>query len=107
MEAKEFNVDVMAITPNFVVSKMTQGISNHKPRESFTMVNADVMAHQSLNKLGHKKVHSGHCNHCLLNAIVCSLPELMLERRVMNTTKRSMTIAERKVNAALAAAKTK
>lgn len=106
-EVKEFNVDVMAITPNVVVSKMTQGVSKHKPRESFVMVNADAMAHQSLNKLGHKTVHSGHCNHCLLNSVICSMPGPLLERHTMNVTKKSKKAAERRINAVLAEAKTK
>lgn len=72
-ELKPFNVDVLAVTPNVVVSKMTQGVGKRPPRETFMMVNAEQMAHQTLDKLGAVTQTSGHRNHALFEALYSCL----------------------------------
>lgn len=73
-ELKNFGVDALAVTPNIVVSKMTQGRSRRPPKESFLIVNAAEMAHQTLNKLGAVPVTSGHVNHSWVEALTTLLP---------------------------------
>lgn len=83
-ELKSFGVDALAVTPNMVVSKMTQGRSSRPPKESFLVVNAAEMAHQTLNKLGTVPVTSGHANHSWLEAITTWLPQSFVGKKVLN-----------------------
>jgi len=73
-ELKQFGIDVLTVTPNVVVSKMTQGKSKHVPRESFMMVNANAMAHQTLDKLGSVPVTAGHRNHAIIEDAYMRFP---------------------------------
>ncbi|KAG5467680.1 hypothetical protein GH5_01745 [Leishmania sp. Ghana 2012 LV757] len=97
-ELKEFGIDVLAVSPNTVVSKMTQGLSSRKPRESFLMVNADHMAHQTLDKLGSVPQTAGHSNHAVLEAIAKALPIDYLSNKILETNKSIKHRAERKRN---------
>lgn len=95
-ELKQFGIDVLAVSPNMVVSKMTQGLSSRKPRETFLMVNADRMAHQTLDKLGSVPQTPGHCNHAVLEAIVRALPTGYVSNKILETHKSIKRKAERK-----------
>ncbi|KAG5468090.1 hypothetical protein LSCM1_02059 [Leishmania martiniquensis] len=97
-ELKEFGIDVLAVSPNTVVSKMTQGLSSRKPRENFLMVNADSMAHQTLNKLGSVPQTPGHRNHAVLEAIAKALPTDYVSNKILGTNKSIKRRAERKRN---------
>ncbi|RNF05605.1 short-chain dehydrogenase [Trypanosoma rangeli] len=94
-ELKSFGIDVLVATPSFVVSKMTQGVSTRKPRESFMMVNAAAMARQTLNKLGIVTRTSGHLNHALVELITKALPESWLANHVLALNKAVKKRAER------------
>ncbi|KPA81974.1 putative mitochondrial short-chain dehydrogenase [Leptomonas pyrrhocoris] len=95
-ELKEFGIDVLAVSPNMVVSKMTQGVSTRKPRETFLMVNAAKMAHQTLNKLGSVPKTPGHVNHAFLEAVMTSLPVNLVSNKVLALHKSIKRKAERK-----------
>ncbi|KAG5493769.1 hypothetical protein JKF63_01601 [Porcisia hertigi] len=95
-ELKEFGIDVLAVSPNMVVSKMTQGVSSRKPRETFVMVNADAMAHQTLDKIGSVPQTPGHRNHAILEAIACALPTSFVSQKILSLHKSIKARAERK-----------
>lgn len=95
-EVAEFGIDVLAVTPNLVVSRMTQGVSSRKPRETFIMVNADAMAHQTLNKLGSTWSTSGHCNHAIIEAIYRCIPLSLRSAFVLKQVKSVKSRAERR-----------
>ncbi|XQJ30305.1 short chain dehydrogenase/KR domain/Enoyl-(Acyl carrier protein) reductase, putative [Leishmania guyanensis] len=95
-ELKEFGIDVLAVSPNMVVSKMTQGLSSRKPRETFLMVNADCMAHQTFDKLGSVPQTSGHRNHAILETIIKALPTDFVSNKILLTNKSIKRKAERK-----------
>lgn len=95
-ELKEFGIDVLAVSPNMVVSRMTQGVASRKPRESFLMVNAAKMAHQTLNKLGSAPQTPGHSNHAVLEVIMTSLPIDMVSNHILQLHKTIKRKAERK-----------
>lgn len=95
-ELKEFGIDVLAVSPNMVVSKMTQGRSSRKPRENFLMVNADQMAHQTLDKLGTVPQTPGHSNHAILEAILLMLPINFRSQKILQQHKDVKRRAERK-----------
>ncbi|KAK7196620.1 short chain dehydrogenase [Novymonas esmeraldas] len=95
-ELKEFGIDVLAVSPNMVVSKMTQGLSSRKPRETFLMVNADKMAHQTLNKLGSVPQTPGHSNHAVLEAVAKALPIDFVSNKILEAHKSIKRKAERK-----------
>lgn len=97
-ELKEFGIDALAVTPNLVVSKMTQGRSSRPPRESFVVVNAAKMAHQTLNKLGSVPVTAGHVNHAILEAVASILPVNFLAGKVLQMNKSVKKRAERPRN---------
>lgn len=98
MELREYGIDVLSVTPNVVVSRMTQGTSSRKPRESFYMVNADAMAHQTLDKLGSTLTTSGHRNHSLINGLFGLLPLPIRCSVVLREMKFIKRRAERHVN---------
>lgn len=95
-ELKEFGIDVLAVSPNMVVSKMTQGVSSRKPRESFLMVNAAQMAHQTLDKLGSTPQTPGHSNHAILEAVMRALPVDYVSNKLVALHKGIKRKAERK-----------
>lgn len=95
-ELQEFGIDVLAVSPNLVVSKMTQGRSSRPPRESFVVVNASSMAHQTLNKLGCVPLTSGHVNHSLLEAAAGLLPTSVVAKKILSFHKSVKKRAERK-----------
>lgn len=95
-ELKDFGIDVLAVSPNMVVSKMTQGLSSRKPRETFLMVNADKMAHQTLDKLGSVPQTPGHSNHAVLEAIAKALPVDFVSNKILEAHKSIKRKAERK-----------
>ncbi|KEG06287.1 short-chain dehydrogenase [Trypanosoma grayi] len=95
-ELKEYGVDVLVVTPSLVVSRMTQGASSRKPRESFMMVGAAAMARQTLNKLGVVTQTAGHFNHAIVKSIVKLLPESFAGAKVLAMHKNIKRIAERK-----------
>lgn len=95
-ELKEFGIDVLAVTPNLVVSKMTQGRSSRPPRESFLVVNARSMARQTLNQLGKVAVTSGHFNHAVIEALVKLVPTGIFASKVLKMHKSVKRRAERK-----------
>ncbi|KAL7696483.1 short-chain dehydrogenase [Lotmaria passim] len=95
-ELKEFGIDVLAVSPNMVVSKMTQGLSSRKPRETFLMVNAANMAHQTLNKLGSTPQTPGHVNHAILEAVLTVLPVDYVSNKILQLHKSVKRKAERK-----------
>lgn len=95
-ELKEFGIDVLAVSPNMVVSRMTQGVSSRKPRESFLMVNAANMAHQTLNKLGSAPQTPGHSNHAVLEVVMNALPVDMVSNKILQLHKSIKRKAERK-----------
>ncbi|RNF17552.1 short-chain dehydrogenase [Trypanosoma conorhini] len=94
-ELRPFGVDVLVVTPSLVVSKMTQGVSTRKPRESFMMVNAAAMARQTLNKLGVVTRTCGHLNHALVELVATALPEAWLANQVLAQNKALKKRAER------------
>lgn len=94
-ELKQFGIDVLAVSPNMVVSKMTQGRSRNPPRESFLTVNAARMAHQTLNQLGSVPVTAGHRNHAIIEGIVKLLPVNFISGKVLAMHKSVKKRAER------------
>lgn len=94
-ELKEFGIDVLAVTPNLVVSKMTQGRSSRPPRESFVVVKASSMAHQTLNKLGTVPVTSGHANHSIIEGVAGMFPTSMVANKMLTLHKSVKKRAER------------
>ncbi|KPI87673.1 hypothetical protein ABL78_3271 [Leptomonas seymouri] len=96
-ELKEFGIDVLAVSPNMVVSKMTQGLSSRKPRETFLTVNAANMAHQTLNKLGSVPQTAGHVNHAFLEAVMTSLPVNYVSNKILALHKSIKGKVERRV----------
>ncbi|EPY32682.1 beta-keto reductase [Strigomonas culicis] len=94
-ELKEFGIDVLNVTPNLVVSKMTQGKSSRAPKESFLMVNADRMAHQTLDKLGAVTQTSGHSNHAVIETLLLWVPESMRTNKILRFSKAIKARAER------------
>ncbi|KAH9593512.1 Short-chain dehydrogenase/reductase SDR [Trypanosoma melophagium] len=89
-------VDVLVVTPNLVVSRMTQGASSRKPKESFLMVGAAAMARQTLNKLGVVTCTSGHSNHVIVESITKLLPKSFVGTRVLKMHQGIKKRAERK-----------
>ncbi|CAD2220813.1 beta-keto reductase [Angomonas deanei] len=94
-ELKQFGIDVLSVTPSVVVSRMTQGKSTRKPRETFFMVNADRMAHQTLNKLGQVST-AGHRNHCLFVALLSLVPDSIRANNILNFSKAIKAKVERR-----------
>jgi 17beta-estradiol 17-dehydrogenase / very-long-chain 3-oxoacyl-CoA reductase len=95
-ELKEFGIDVLAVSPNMVVSRMTQGVSSRKPRETFLTVNAAKMAHQTLNKLGSVPQTPGHVNHAVLETVLAVLPTDYVSNKILALHKSIKRKAERK-----------
>ncbi|EKF26828.1 hypothetical protein MOQ_009464 [Trypanosoma cruzi marinkellei] len=94
-ELQPYGVDVLTVTPSLVVSKMTQGVSSRKPKETFMMVNAAAMAHQTLNKLGIVKRTAGHINHALLSSCIRILPESLVSNKILTLHQAIKRRAER------------
>ncbi|CCW72331.1 unnamed protein product [Phytomonas sp. Hart1] len=82
-ELKHFGIDVLTVTPNLVVSRMTQGVSTRKPRETFLTVNADQMAHQTLDRLGSVYQTAGHRNHVIIEAIIKLMPVDFISNQIL------------------------
>ncbi|EAN95427.1 hypothetical protein C3747_248g26 [Trypanosoma cruzi] len=94
-ELQQFGVDVLTVTPSLVVSRMTQGVSSRKPKETLFMVNAAAMAHQTLNKLGIVTRTAGHINHALLNSCLRILPESLVANKILTMHQAIKRRAER------------
>eukprot|EP00796_Vickermania_ingenoplastis_P009738 gene9738-6826_t len=94
-ELKEFGIDVMGVSPNLVVSKMTQGKSSRPPKESFLMVNANAMARKTLNQLGSVPVTAGHSNHGIVEGVMGLLPTTTVANMVLKLNKSIKKRAER------------
>lgn len=81
-EVRPFGIDVLVVTPNLVVSKMTQGKSSCEPRESFMMVGARQMARQTLQQIGAVVTTSGHVNHQIIRGVVSLLPVSLVAEKI-------------------------
>lgn len=97
-ELKEFGIDVLAVTPNLVISKMTQGKSSRPPKESFVIVKGNEMAHQTLNKLGSVPVTAGHRNHAILESLLAVVPRDFVAGKILSLHKSLKKRAERPRN---------
>ncbi|EPY32335.1 hypothetical protein AGDE_06603 [Angomonas deanei] len=95
-ELKQFGIDVLAVSPNMVVSRMTQGKSTRKPRESFLMVNAERMAHQTLDKLGSVPSTAGHRNHVVIECLTSLIPVDFRSNKILQMHKSVKRRAEKK-----------
>jgi 17beta-estradiol 17-dehydrogenase / very-long-chain 3-oxoacyl-CoA reductase len=73
-EMKQFNIDVLTVTPSGVSTKMTQGVGSRRPRTSFFMVNPCEMARDTLNALGVYSETCGHRNHNIFLFLLSLLP---------------------------------
>ncbi|CCW65056.1 unnamed protein product [Phytomonas sp. EM1] len=97
-ELKQYGIDVLTVTPNLVVSRMTQGVSTRKPRESFLMVNADQMAHQTLDKLGSVHQTAGHRNHAIIEALLSQLPVDYVSNKILKLQISTKRRAEKRIH---------
>ncbi|KAG8347866.1 putative short chain dehydrogenase Enoyl (Acyl carrier protein) reductase [Trypanosoma vivax] len=97
-ELRQYGVDVLVVTPNLVVSRMTQGASTRKPKETFVTVGAAAMARQTLDKLGVVGRTAGHRNHMLIEGIARIVPESILGGKLLEMHKNIKRRAERKRN---------
>lgn len=95
-ELKQFGIDVLAVSPNLVVSRMTQGKSSRVPRETFLTVSADAMAHQTLDKLGSVYQTAGHRNHAIIEALLLLVPVNYRSNKVLAMNQSIKKRAERK-----------
>nr|CCC90416.1 unnamed protein product [Trypanosoma congolense IL3000] len=95
-ELKKFGVDVLVVTPNLVVSRMTQGTSTRAPKETFLTVGAASMAQQTLNQLGVVNRTAGHRNHIIIEAIARLLPESLRGEKMLAMHEDIKKRAERK-----------
>ncbi|CBH11030.1 T. brucei spp.-specific protein [Trypanosoma brucei gambiense DAL972] len=95
-ELKKFGVDVLVVTPNLVVSRMTQGASTRAPKETFLTVGAAAMARQTLNQLGVVNRTAGHRNHIIIEAIARLLPESLRGEKMLAMHESIKKRAERK-----------
>lgn len=96
-EAKGCGVDVLAVTPNLVISRMTTGVSTKAPKPSFLKVAASPMARQTLNQLGSSTVTSGHRNHAIIEGILSLLPTSFVAGKILAMHKDVKRRAERKL----------
>mmetsp|Transcript_77770 Transcript_77770/g.90774 ORF Transcript_77770/g.90774 Transcript_77770/m.90774 type:complete len:315 (+) Transcript_77770:46-990(+) len=96
-EAKGCGIDVLAVTPNLVISRMTTGVSTKAPKPSFLKVAASPMARQTLNQLGNSTVTSGHRNHAIIEGILSLLPTSFVAGKILAMHKDVKRRAERKL----------
>jgi 17beta-estradiol 17-dehydrogenase / very-long-chain 3-oxoacyl-CoA reductase len=83
MELKQFNIDVLTVTPSGVSTSMTQGPGKHKPRTSFFMVSPAEMARDTLNSLGVSSETCGHRNHNIFLFLFKLLPRFLQKRLLL------------------------
>lgn len=69
-ELSKAKIDVMALTPNMVISNMSK-----MKRENFMVVNPKAFVRQGLSKLGAVRQNAGHWRHSLIEAVTEMLPE--------------------------------
>jgi len=82
LEMAEYGIDVLAVTPSYVTSAMT----NHK-RESFDTVPSLPMAKQSLDQLGLMSKTAGHWRHRFMIAVLTHLPTSLLNYLMLSNMK--------------------
>lgn len=95
-EVSRYGIDVLSVTPNTVVSKMTQGVSTRKPKSNFFIVPANAMARQTINKLAATHQTAGHANHALLEAVFTSLPRFVQEKVIGGAIRSAAKKAEKR-----------
>lgn len=95
-EAKKHNVDVLTVSPNLTISKMTQGSSTKEPKASFLQVKAAPVARGALNQLGSTMHTSGHVNHGIIESVFGLLPLDFKSNKVLQMHKDVKRRAERK-----------
>ena len=79
-ELQTHHIDVLSVTPNLVATAMTQGNSLRRPRPGGLFVDAETMAHETLNQLGKTEDTAGHSRHALVQSLMLSVPGLFLKR---------------------------
>jgi 17beta-estradiol 17-dehydrogenase / very-long-chain 3-oxoacyl-CoA reductase len=100
LELRESKVDVLAVTPGFVATKMAG-----TKRTNFQIVDAKQMAKQTLNKLGVVTETCGHWHHDLMKAVMEALPASYINGQSLGTSKSLNKKALKKRQEAAAAAK--
>ncbi|CUF35464.1 short chain dehydrogenase, putative [Bodo saltans] len=96
-ELQGTGIDVLTVTPNLVISRMTSGVSTKAPKPSFLKVSASAMARQTLNALGTTKVTSGHRNHAIIEGVLSFLPVDFVGNQILKMHKDIKKRAERKL----------
>ena len=81
-EVKKDRIDVLAVAPNMVVSNMSAGVSDRKPKTSFMFVNAGEMARATLNKLGATTHTDGHPHHAIIEGVLSKLPASFVNNQI-------------------------
>lgn len=96
-EVEQAGIDVLAVTPNLVISRMTTGVSTKAPKPSFLKVAAGPMARQTLNQLGSSKVTAGHRNHAIIEGVLSFLPTSLVANNILKMHKDVKRRAEKKL----------
>lgn len=96
-EVRPFGIDVMSVSPNLVVSRMSAGVSDRKPKTSFLVVSAESMAKATLNKLGSTSSTDGHPHHGIVAAIATRLPAFIFNPQMLKMQKATNKKALRKL----------
>lgn len=91
VELKEYGIDVLTVTPNFVISHMSQ-----MRRETFTVVAPGPMARQTLDQLGTAYQTSGHWQHGFMEAFYALIPKSMRDTRVLGSMKKLSAKSQKK-----------
>jgi 17beta-estradiol 17-dehydrogenase / very-long-chain 3-oxoacyl-CoA reductase len=90
-ELSRDGIDVLAITPNMVISNMSK-----LKRESFGIVKARPMARQALNKIGAVASNAGHWQHAIIENITSWLPTSIRRGKVLGAMTAMKKKAEKK-----------
>lgn len=96
-EVKKDRIDVLAVTPNMVVSNMSAGVSDKKPKTTFMFVNADEMARATLNKLGATTHTDGHPHHAIIEGVLSMLPTSFVNNQISTAQFVTKKKAEKKL----------
>eukprot|EP00758_Cryptobia_borreli_P012772 Tbor_TRINITY_DN5773_c4_g1::TRINITY_DN5773_c4_g1_i1::g.20532::m.20532/K10251/HSD17B12, KAR, IFA38; 17beta-estradiol 17-dehydrogenase / very-long-chain 3-oxoacyl-CoA reductase len=99
IELSKYNINIITVTPNLVVSNMTAGVSEKKPKKTFIIVGADVTAKYIIDKLYlNVSATDGHPHHGIIQGLLLLLPMRIINNYLFNLQE----VTERRAIAKLA-----